>query len=1001
MRTKFSGILTLLLAFMVQITFAQQKTITGTVSDETGPLPGVSVIIKGTNTGTETDFDGKYSINASVGDVLVFSFVGMSKQEKTVGAASVINVVLVADNVLEEVVVVGYGNTTKEKSSVSSVTISAETIEDRPNASFVQTLSGQVAGLNIQTGSGQPGANSVVNIRGVTSINGDTEPLFIIDGAPVDQDNFRSLNPNEIASISVLKDAGATAIYGNRGANGVIIIKTKSGSYNSGLKISYTGLFSFADLQDNDYNLMNSQEQLTLERDRGTGLGNGLTDAEIAAFGTTDWADFFFRTAQTNSHTLNLSSGGENMRSFVSLGFHDQEGILKSSSLRRFNFRSNVGGKSNDDKFNYGLNLSLNYSESDEPNSIGSGAINRNYVLGAYQSVPYISPDEYTDGAALLSPLLFRNTPLFLMDRLATYNRFEDEVKIIASLSADYKITEDITASVVLSGDYQDEVLTRAEGPTSFNALLFAETGNDTPGFQDQQNTRQFLFNQVTSLRYNKEFGKHTVDVGLFTEYFKGHFKTFGFRQNGLNPSTFSPGDGSAFVGDNADNDFFVPGINANILEAGLFSYFGQLDYDYDAKYGVTATVRRDASYRFIEDNRWGTFYSVAARWNMHNEPWMENSVFNVLKIRGSYGTAGNQNINNVSTFSTNALDLTEDLFATGGGYGGANALFLSQIGNSTLKWETVTSANIGVDFEVFDRKLRGSIDAYVRTTSDLFQSSPVSAINSVNSLFANVGELENSGIDVTLNYSPIRQGPDGFNLDLSLVGNYNKTEITDLPGDQTELIGTGRVGGKLFEYFRYRYAGVNPANGNLLFLTADGDVTENPNVDTDRVWLDKNIYPDIQGSFGFNADYKGFFLSTQFNYAIGADRLDFDLSGFQSPDNIGQFRSSRDLLRAWTPTNTVTDIPSLNASNRALGGASDRYLRSADYVRLRFAQFGYAFPSKFIEKTGFSNLKLFLNAENLVTITGWRGFDVEAQSNTSRLYPTARTLSFGVEVGF
>jgi TonB-linked SusC/RagA family outer membrane protein len=983
---------------LVQLSFAQQKTISGTVSDEGGPLPGVNVIIKGTANGTQTDFDGHFTLKASVGDVIVFSYVGMTNVEKKVGNSNVINVQLKSENLLNEVVVTGYRNTTKAKSSISSITISNETINDRPNPSVVQTLSGQVAGLDISTSSGQPGANSTIHLRGVNSINGDTEPLFIMDGAPIDQDNFKSLNPNEIESISVLKDAGATAIYGNRGANGVIIIKTKGGHYNSALKISYNGLTSFSTLQKNDYKLMNSQQQLTLEKQLGAGLGATLTDAEIQTYSTTNWYDYFFSTAQTQSHTLTLSGGGENLTSLVSLGFFDQDGILQDSNLKRFNIRTNTNGKSANDKFNYGLNLSVNYSKSNEPNSIGSGAINRNYILGAYQSVPYLSPDDFTgNGADYLSPLRFSNTPYFLMDRLNTYTRTLDEIRLIGSLNASYKITEDISAKVVLTADLLDENLTRAEGPTSFNALLFAQTGNETPGWQRLQNSRQFTFNQVTSLNYNKEFGKNTINVGLYTEYFKAHWKTFGFNEEGLNPSTFYPGDGSAFVGDNADNDYFVDTANADILNAGLFSYFSQVDYDYDSKYGITGTVRRDASYRFAQSNKWGTFYSIAARWNLNNESFMENSVFDVLKIRGSYGVGGNQNILGDGYFA--APDLTRDLFATGTGYAGANSLFLSQIGNTTLKWETVTSTNIGVDFEVFNRRLRGNVDAYLKTTSNLFQSKPVSAINAVNSLSANVGELENKGVDLVLNYTLLQGNNDGLKLDLTLVGNYNETKLTKLPGGEQELIGTGRVGGKLFEYYDYRYAGVNPANGNLLFLTADGNLTENPNVDTDRVWLDKNIYPDYQGSFGFNATYKGFYFGTQFNYVIGVDRYDFDLSGFQSPDDVGQFRSSTDLLRAWTPTNRVTDIPSLTASNRSFEG--DRYLTNADYLRLRFVNFGYNIPSKYLKNTGFTKIKIFTNAENLFTITKWRGFDVEAQSNDSRLYPTPKTISFGVEFGF
>ncbi|WP_255443928.1 SusC/RagA family TonB-linked outer membrane protein [Robiginitalea sp. SC105] len=985
----------------ISISFAQEKTVSGTVVDQNNlPVPGVSVIVVGTSRGVQTDFDGNYSIKVNRGEVLRYAYLGLKDVERTVGPSNTIDVQMVEDaEALEEVVVQGYRTAAREKSSIAAQTISAETIENRPNASVVQTLSGQVAGLDISTNSGQPGANSTVRLRGVNSINGNVEPLFIIDGTPVDADNFRSLNPQDIASISVLKDAGATAIYGNRGANGVVVIKTKQGKYNSPLQINYTGIMSFNTLQDNDYDLMNSQEQLLLERQRGAGRGDGLTDEEIAAAPTFDWADFFFRTALTQNHTLNLQSGSENATQFTSLGYYNAEGILQASDLKRFSLRSNVSGRSGNDRFNYASNLTINYSNSGEPNGIGTAGINRNPVLAAYQSVPYITPDEYTNGAALLSPLLFANTPLFILDNLNTLTRTEEEVKIIGSFNASYKLTDALTANLVLSADYQNEILNLAEAPDSFNALLFGGGANPTSGFNDQQTRRQFTYNQVTSLNYSNAWGRHSVDVGAYLEYFKAHLRTFGFRANGLDPKTFYPGDGSGFVDDNSSNDFFVDQANANILNAGLFSYFGQADYDYDTRYGLTGTIRRDASYRFAGSNKWATFYSVAGRWNIHNEAFMSNSIFDQLKLRASYGTAGNQRISGTTYFS--APDLTKNLFATGAGYAGFNSIFLSQIANTTLRWETVTSANIGLDFEVFDRRLRGSIDVYDKKTTDLFQNTPVSAINAVTALNANTGDLSNRGFDFTINYDVVRSNvADGFNLTLKGVGNFNETKLSNLPSEDGVIIGTGRNDGKIFEYYTIRYAGVNPANGNLLFYTADGDVTENPNADTDRVWLNKNIFPDWQGSFGFDMDYKGFFLTTQFNYVVGVDRFDNDLAGFQNPNNIGQFRTSRDLLRAWTPDNRVTDIPAYDAFNRA-SFASDRYLTEADYLRLRFAQVGYNFPSRFLENTGLTRLRIFGNAENLFTITKWRGFDAEAQDNTSRIYPTPKILSVGFELGF
>jgi TonB-linked SusC/RagA family outer membrane protein len=1014
MKSTYTRILsTLFLVLCFNLSYGQEKTVTGTVVDQDNvPLPGASVVVFGTTRGVQTDFDGNYAIRVSEGEVLLFSYVGQASTEITIGTADRIDIQLMPEaQELQEVVLQGYRTATRSKSSVASQTLSNETIENRPNASVLQTLSGQVAGMEVNTVSGQPGATPVVRIRGINSINGNTAPLFIIDGTPVDGDNFRSINPQEIASIDVLKDAAATAVYGNRGANGVVVIKTKQGNYNTPLQINYTGVLSFSTLQDNSYNLMNSQQQLTLEKERGRGLGAGLSEEEIASTPTYNWDEYFFRTGLTQSHNLSLRGGSDRFSQYTALGYFDQEGILKASDLKRFSIRNNLKGRSANDRFTYNTNISINYSESNEPDRIGEEGINNNFVIGAYNSVPYVTPEDYTNGADLLSPLLFYNTPLFLIDKLQTFTRKIDEVKLIGSFNASYKITPELTAEITMGGDYQGETLTLARAPESFNALLFGGAENPTSGFQQQISARQFSYNQVTSLSYANSWGKHSVDIGLYTEYFKAHFREFGYLSNGLDPKTFSPGDGSGFIPVRFDQDanalLFVDTANAEILNAGLFSYFGQADYDYDNRFGFTGTIRRDASYRFSGSNKWATFWAVAGRWNIHNEAFMEGSVFDQLKLRASYGTAGNQQIAGTSYFS--APDLTENFFATGTGYGNQNSIFLSQVGNSTLEWETVAQFNVGIDFGIFDRRLMGSIDFYNKKTTDLYQRSPVSAINSVTFLNANVGDLTNRGVDLVLSWDVIRSNePDGFNLTLSGVSNFNETRVNNIPTDNGESLNdnglTGRRNGGIFnEYYLLQYAGVNPSSGNLLFRTAEGELTENPNADTDRVWLGKSLIPDWQGSFGFEMDYKGFFLTTQFNFVTGVDRLDFDLAAFQDPDVIGQFRSSKDLLDVWTPDNPLTDIPSYDAFNRS-SFTSDRFLREADYVRLRFLQLGYNFPQRFIEKTGFSRLRVFGNAENLVTWTKWRGFDPEAQANTligAPLYPTPRIMSIGVELGF
>ena len=1012
MKLKLTSLLTLLTAFVMQFSFAQQKTVSGTITDDSNlPLPGVNIIVKNTSKGVQTDFDGNYSINVSSGEVLVFTYQGFKKVEKTVGASNTISFAMVVDAAeLQEVVIIADVKRSKVTSTVAEQTVTASTIENRPNASLVQTLQGQVAGLNINTSTGQPGGNSDVRLRGTSSINGNNEPLFIIDGAPVDEDNFRSLNPQDVASVTVLKDAAATAIYGNRGANGVIVIKTRGGNFEQPLRINYSGFVAYSNLQDNDYNAMTSQELLTYERFRGNGAGAGnssgvfnpgagtpLTDAQIGAAPNFNWTDFFFRTGVTQNHTVSLSSGGKNSAQFTSFGFNDTEGILQDSDLKRFNIRSNVNGKSDNDRFTYGTNLTLNYSKSNEPNSIGSGAINRNYVLGAFISVPYITADDYTNGAALLSPLSFTNTPLFLLDRLNTYTRFEEEVKIVGSANFGYEITDWLRAGVTMSMDYQSESLTRAEGPESFNALLFGGAENPTSGFQQQFSTRAFTYNQITSLNASKTFGKHTFDLGLFTEYSKSHFRQFGYFANGLSPQTFYPGDGSGLVAQTGG--LFNDEASAEILNIGLFSYFGTFDYDFDQRYGFSASYRRDASSRFAQSNRWGDFYSVSARWNISNEAFMQGSAINNLKLRVSYGTAGNQRI--TGTFF-GGPDLTENFFTTAGGYGNNPAIVLSQFGNSDLRWETITTANIGIDFGVWNNRLRGSFDVYERETSDLYQFKPLSATVGTTGQNANTGLLYNRGFDFNIAYDVFqRKTENSFGMTAEFVGGYNKTELQEVPSPDGEIIGIGRNGGKLGEYFTLRYAGINPANGNLLYYTADGNITENPDPDNDRVWIDKNILPNFQGSVNLNFDYKNFFLTTQWYGVFGVDRFDNDYADLIDPTAVGQFNLSTDLFRAWSQPGDVTDIPSPTASNLNSFGDSDRFLRSADFVRLRLLSFGYNFPEKYLDGTGFSQARIFFNAENALTFTEWRGFDPETRDNGSRQYPTPKTFSIGFELQF
>ncbi len=1000
MKTKLSIYLFYFFAFVFVGTYAQ-KTITGTVSDESGPLPGVNVTLKGTNIGAETDFDGKFTIKAKKGDVLHFSYVGAEDVDYTVGDSNVVNIVMKSGVSLGEIVIeTAYDvKKTKPTTNIAVTSVDAGTIEGRPNANFVQTLQGQVAGLSINTGSGQPGAASETLIRGVTSISGSTQPLYIIDGMPVPQDTFRSLNPNEIATVSVLKDAGATAIYGNRGANGVIIITTKKGKYNSKLKIHYTGVTGFSDLQPNHYNLMDAKQQLFLEKEYGSGMGASLTDQEIidlAREKNTDWSDVFFRTGMSNNHTLTLTSGGENVNTFTSVGYTDVKGILVASGLKRMNIRNNLDGKSNNEKFKFSTNLSINFSKNDEPNRIGSGAINRNYALGGMISVPYLSPDDYTIGEGGSIPVVFTNTPLFLLDRLYTYTRYENELKLMGGLNASYDFTDYLTYRMKVNSDYTNVQTTRAESPTSFNAILFAASGDDTPGFQQQSSDNVFSYDITNSLVFERTFNnKHDLNFGVYAEYYRAHRRYFGFFENGLDPRVFFPGDGSGFVGDTDDNDWHVDVASALWRDAGLLSYFSRMDYSFDKKYGIEAVVRRDASYRFKNENKWGTFYSVAGRWNIDKEIFMENSGFSMLKLRASYGKLGNQNIQAASAlyqpFAANSLYL--DIYSVGSGYAGQNSIWANTPGIYDIRWENTQQADIGLDFEFAHRRISGNLDVYKKITTDLFEYIPLPLTSGISYQVKNgPGKLVNQGVELNLSTVVVKHDDKGFNLTVKASGNYNKMNRWGSDDSTVE------EGGKFGQYYLVRYAGVNPTDGNLMFYDKDGNLTEEPDFDNDRVFTNKNRFPDYQGGFSLDADYHDFFFTAQFTYAIGIDRFDWNYQGFLDPSAIGQFRHSQDILNHWTPDNPYTNIPDLHASNISYSGnATDMFVFSGDYLRLRFVSLGYNFTKELLSKTGISSAKIFVNAENYFTLTPWRGFDVESASASAQWqYPTPRILAVG-----
>lgn len=1018
MRSKFTWILTLFFALVVQVGFAQ-KPVTGVVKTQDGePIPGATVMLVGTNLGTDTNEEGQYTLSLKKGDKIQVVYEGFKATTITVGDSNVLNVTLIEDEsvFLADVVIDTYRTTSKEQSAVAASTVTSKTIEGRPNAAFLQTLQGQVPGLNIATGSGQPGSSDTqVLLRGMGSINGNTQPLYIIDGVPMSSERFRSINPNDIENISVLKDAGATAIYGNRGANGVIVVTTKNASFDSSLAIKYVGTVGVSTLQENQYNLMDTnQYDSFLKNARKYFPAAGYANLTAAQRNTnTEWVDVFMRDALMQTHTLSFSAGSKNLSSYTSVGYAEYEGILKDTGLKRFNFRSNLNGKSSDDRLKFGTNVSANFSSSDQATSVGTNGINQNYFLGAFQAAPWVDPNLYVDGNQLFNAIFFDRTinpnwasPLMLMDKLRNDQQKQNEFKLLVNGNVSYKLTDNLTLGNNSGIDYQTINQNGTSRYDSFNEYYFAVQGQLYRGNLNEIVEDRMVFSSNTSLKFDKTWNDvHTVGAGAYIEYIKGHLKSRSINKDGFDPIFWSEDGSTGWIpGGPSQQEFQLYSPTASMLmqNAGMFSYFANANYDYARRYGIDATIRRDASFRFTNDNRWGTFWSVAARWNISNEKFMENSVFNNLKLRGSYGTTGNQDILNTGFFGGEQRYNT--LYSSGRQYNGQTGLFISNLPNPNLQWEVVKQGNIGLDFGVWNDRLRGSVDVYNKKTEDLYLTQFVSAINGATSIPANFGSLENKGIEVGIAGDLVRN--ENTRLTLNINGAYNKNKVLEIPSDtgyywNPDLSYGYREGGMVNEFYMFEFAGINPNTGMMEFYTKDGGVTEQP-TDADRRWLGKSSVPVYQGGFGLDLEHKGWFLTANFTYALDVWRFDNDYWFFTNQSSIGLSNLSNDYADFWTPDNRDARFPRIDGSNFDRSFDSDFYIQDASYVRLRFLSVGYNFKKRDLDFLKLSGLRVYAQGENLYTWTKWRGWDAESnRTGDFGQYPTPKTVSFGVEVSF
>ena len=1010
MKTKFSGILTLLLAFVVQLSFAQGKTISGTASDQSGmPLPGVNIIVKGTTNGTQTDFDGNYSITANVGDVLVFSYVGLKTVEQTVGAANTINVRMEEDAAaLEEVVVTGYSSFKRSEVTGSTVKLGNEKLTDVVvSPSVDQALQGKVAGLTITSNSGTPGSTSQIRIRGISSITAGNEPLYVIDGVPMSNGNINvsgatsffsnlaAFDSNNIESITVLKDASATAQYGARGSNGVILITTKSGKQGK-TKFTFSSSYGFQnDAVEGPVPLTAAQRlELASEAYFNDGFFPTKADAETYLLGTSTYADWDAagrpegnwkeviknKDAIVRNYSFSAAGGNENSNFYAQLGYMSQEGTVIGSSFERINGAINFSTKLTD-------NVKLT--------SINQGAytyqdafLERSaYFEGARSAPFFLSPlyQPYNDDGTINQFGGSLPNPLYI----TKYNINDNQ---LARIVSDTQISWDLGNGLSLSSKFN--VNYQVYNSRSYSNRTYGY-GAATDGDASQyiRNTVDYTFQN--QLNYSFDVGEdHAFDAMLLQEY-------------SSNRRYFLGAYGENFADDglsNLDSAGNPISINSNYTDFYLGAYLATLHYSgFDGKYVADFSYRYEGNSRFHPNERWGSFWSVGGAWNLHKENFISDlSWINNLKLRASYGVTGNANI---------GLNQYQSLFSYGVDYNGQGAQAVNTFGNNKLTWEKSNTLDIGIDFGFLDGSVTGSIGYYSRKSKDLLLNVPLSLTTGFASQVQNIGELTNKGFELELNVDVVRS--DDFNL--SIGGNLGTVdnEVTKLPLDPngiertitttTTRIETGRP---VRGWYMPTWAGVNPTTGleEYFINGVDGATTTNFN-DAEAVWQGGNAIPTITAGLNIHVDFKGFYLDAT-GYYSGGNKVYEGWHRYTNQTNaypIFAFQGLQSLLDRWQQPGDIARNGKFTSSFTPWERQS-KYLYDGDYMRLRTLTIGYDFKDK-LESIGLTNAQVYLRGNNLLT---WVKDDnlkydpeVDLGGETGLETPPIKSISFGLTLNF
>ena len=976
--------------------YAQDIQVKGVVSDATTgeTIPFASIQVKGTTKVATTDLNGAYTISAPADAILVVSFVGYTEAEVPVNGRSIVNIAMEQDSEqLDDVLVVAYGTVSKEAKTGSVTTVKSESIGDAPVASVEKMLAGKMAGVQISSYSGQPGAPTTVRIRGISSIGAGSDPLWVVDGVPImtnDQNvmsnvgagsgtTMSSINPNDIESITVLKDAAAASIYGSRAANGVILVTTKSGkqgkaSFTARAKLGVTQLSN-----DKNFRPATPEQIINFHRDMLTNAGynpDELRPLSMLDMEMTDWMDHFTRVGRMQEYEVNAMGGNDKGTFYTSLAYHDETGIYYGVDYKRFTARINADYKLLKN-LKAGVNVNAGYSDQN------SGQMGRLfYSNGAYAMwnlLPWEKPYDEDGNHNVDLPNNSKTNPR----ANAEYDEYNDKsYRFQGQMFLEYKPIKQITIKTNNS----------AEMSLVNSRQYWAPETNEGETTLWMYRSEEYRLLTSNTIAYDDIFAdKHSVRVMVGQEAQYDGYNSLGGKSPQVDPAIPFPNTGSA-----ATDEFYY-----GESEETLLSFFGTADYNYESKYYAQASVRYDGSSLFGADTKWGLFWSASASWNLHNENWLKSvDWLNTLKVRASYGVNGNNNIGRYKAYG---------LYATSP-YNGITGMLPSTSANPKLSWEKNKTWNVGVDFAFFDR-FNGSVDFYKRNTEDMLLNKQIPQTSGFSSNLMNIGAIENKGVEIMLEGDIMRTQDitwtAGFNI------SFNRSKVIDL-ADSEFLTATDprssdsspvRIvpGKSMYTFYVRDWYGVNPSNGEGLFYAEDGSLTNDRN--KARYIYAGSPEPKALGGFNTQFSWKGLSLSAFFEYTIGNKVMNANIYGWY--DDEINVPVNNLALNYWKKPgdNATYPKPVYGSSSVYYAGYSTRFIQDGSYLRIKDVTLSYTLPQNITKKAGMNNVKVYVSAINPYTFHDVDGvFDPELGSlgyDSGGGYSMVKSFIGGLEITF